>query len=386
LIRTGILGGTFDPIHKSHIDIAQMAKEALQLEEIWILPDGDPPHKKTNVPGEERLEMAELAIEGLAGFSVLDLEVRRKGTTYTIDTLRELHSIRPGHSFTYIIGGDTLYKINTWRTFSDIAPLCEIAVIARAETDEKGLKEYAAYLAQEYGFRIWIIPGGESPVSSSEIRSRIARGQSTEGLLPKKVERYIARKRLYRDERIDRLRAELSPARFQHTLGVEETAIRLAARFGADAQKAAEAALFHDCAKCSYSHEQMIEICKRGGIHLEDNEKQIAQILHAPAGAVLAKELYGVTDPEVLDAIRWHTTGRKGLTTLEKIVFLADAIEPYRKPYPGLETIRELAKTDLDAAICQSAKDTQAYVAERSLPLNPCTAQMLEELDNKRKN
>lgn len=381
MIRTGILGGTFDPIHKAHIEIAQMAREALQLDEIWILPDGDPPHKKTNATGADRLEMARLAIDGICGFSALDIEIRRKGTTYTIDTLKELKRSRPGYQLTYIIGGDTLYKIETWHTFRDIAPLCDIAVIARAETDETELRRYAEYLAQTYGFRIWIVPGGESPVSSSEIRRRIARGLSVDDYLPKKVQRYIEKKHLYRDERIDKLRSVLTPARFKHTLGVEETAIRLAVDFGVDPAKAAEAALFHDCAKCSYSHQQMLEICKNGGLELDENEKQIAQILHAPAGAVLAKQEYGVTDPEVLEAIRWHTTGRKGLSKLEKIVFLADAIEPYRKPYPGLEKIRELARTDLDAAICQSARDTQAYVAARDLPLNPCTAQMLEELE-----
>lgn len=381
MIRAGILGGTFDPIHKSHVDIAQMAKEALQLDEIWILPDGDPPHKKTNAAGQQRLEMAELAIEGLAGFSVLDIEVRRSGTTYTIDTLRQLHAMRPGYQLTYIIGGDTLYKIETWHTFRDIAPLCDIAVIARAGTEEDHLRSYADGLAQKYGFRIWIVPGGESSVSSSEIRRRIARGLSVSDQLPQSVERYIAKNKLYRDERIEKLRSVLTPARFRHTLGVEETAIRMAMRFGADPEKAAEAALLHDCAKCSYSQQEMLDICARGGLQLDDNERNIAQILHAPAGAVLAREEYGVTDPEVLSAIRWHTTGRRGLTKLEKIVFLADAIEPYRKPYPGLEKIRELAKTDLNAAICQSARDTQTYVAARGLPLNPNTAEMLAELE-----
>lgn len=191
-----------------------------------------------------------------------------------------------------------------------------------------------------------------------------------------------SKKGLYQDERIEKLRSALTIARFQHTLGVEETAICLARRFGADPKKAAEAAMFHDCAKCSYSQKEMLEICERAGMHLDENERGIAQILHAPAGAVLARDEYGVTDPEVLDAIRWHTTGRRGLTKLEKIVFLADAIEPYRKPYPGLDKIRELAKTDLNAAICQSARDTQAYVTARGLPLNPNTTQMLDELEH----
>lgn len=382
MIRAGILGGTFDPIHKAHLLIAQMAREALQLDEIWILPDGDPPHKKTIAKGTDRLHMAELAVEGMPGFHVLDMEVRRRGTTYTIDTLRELLKNRPDCHLSYIIGGDTLYKIESWHTFREIAPLCDIAVIARAGMQEEELRRCADRLAREYGFRIWIVPGGESSVSSSEIRWRIARGLPVGQELPAKVDKYIRKNGLYRDERLEKLRSVLTPARFRHTLGVEEMAIRLAKRFGADEDKAAEAALFHDCAKCSYSHEEMVRICDDAGLALEENERDIAQILHAPAGAVVARQEYGVTNPEVLEAIRWHTTGRAGLTTLEKIVFLADAIEPYRKPYPGLETIRKLAQSDLDAAICQSARDTQAYVAARGLPLNPNTEKMLNELQN----
>ena len=104
----------------------------------------------------------------------------------------------------------------------------------------------------------------------------------------------------------------------------------------------------------------------------------------ARAGAALARSEYGVTDPEVLDAIRWHTTGHAGMTLLAKVVFLADAIEPYRKPYPGIEKIRRLARKGLDEAVCQSARETQKHVAARSLPLNPNTAAMLAELDHKK--
>lgn len=380
VIKAGILGGTFDPIHRAHLLIAQMAKEALQLDEIWIMPDGDPPHKQTQARGGDRLRMAEMAVADIPGFRVLDMEVLRDGTTYTIDTLRELQSARPDCHLTYIIGGDTLYKIETWHDYRDIAPLSDIAVIARAGTDDTSLRLQADRLAKEYGFRIWIVPGGESAISSSEIRRRIARGMPVSQELPPKVEQYIRKNGLYQDARIEKLKTALTPARFRHTLGVEEMAIRLAKRFDADADKAAEAALFHDCAKCAYSQEEMVRICEEAGLTLEENERDIAQIMHAPAGAVIARREYGVTDPEVLEAIRWHTTGRAGLSKLEKIVFLADAIEQYRKPYPGLEKIRELAKKDLDAAICQSARDTQAYVAARGLPLNPNTEKMLKEL------
>lgn len=384
MIKTGILGGTFDPIHTAHIAIARRVRRAMSLQEIWILPDGDPPHKRTRASAEDRLRMAELAVEGESGFSASGAEIQRQGTTYTLDTLLELRRILPDREWVYIIGGDTLYKIETWHEFRKIAPLCEMAVVARAGTDESALSKKADELRRDYGFRIRIVRGGNSDISSSEIRRRVARGLPTQGLLADSVRRYIDQRGLYRDERIDRLRSALPPARFTHTLGVEETARSLAERYGVDPEKAAEAALFHDCAKCGYTAREMIRICEENGVPIDRNERAIPQILHAPAGAALARSLYGVTDPEVLEAIRWHTTGRAGLTKLEKIVFLADAIEPNRKPYPGIETIRTLARNDIDRAICESAKDTQAYVASRSMALNPKTAEMLAELQGER--
>ena len=391
MIRTGILGGTFDPIHKAHTSIAMLAKEALALDEIWLLPDGDPPHKRIQAGGEDRLRMAELAARGYPGFRAIDIEVRRQGTTYTVDTLRQLRAESPERMFVYIIGGDTLDKLPFWHEAEALPALCEIAVIAREERGraancslEEELRAQAEDLMARYGFCIHVIPGGNSAVSSSDIRRRVARGLPTKSMLAPSVARYIEEKGLYRDARIDRLREKLTPQRYRHTLGVEEAARRLARRYGADEDKAAEAALFHDCAKCAYTREEMLEICEKGGIELVDNEREITSILHAPAGAALARSEYGVTDPEVLDAIRWHTTGHAGMTLLAKVVFLADAIEPYRKPYPGIEKIRRLARKGLDEAVCQSARETQKHVAARSLPLNPNTAAMLAELDHKK--
>ncbi|MBQ5510289.1 MAG: nicotinate-nicotinamide nucleotide adenylyltransferase, partial [Prevotella sp.] len=133
LIRTGILGGTFDPIHKAHTSIAMLAKEALALDEIWLLPDGDPPHKRIQAGGEDRLRMAELAARGYPGFRAIDIEVRRQGTTYTVDTLRQLRAESPERMFVYIIGGDTLDKLPFWHEAEALPALCEIAVIAREE-------------------------------------------------------------------------------------------------------------------------------------------------------------------------------------------------------------------------------------------------------------
>ena len=145
-----------------------------------------------------------------------------------------------------------------------------------------------------------------------------------------------------------RLKKELDAARYAHTLGVEQTAREMARQFGEDEEKAALAGLLHDCAKC-LPLSQMVKAAKDE--KLDPVMKESKALMHAVAGMHLAQDVYDVHDPEVLGAIRWHTTGHANMTRLEKIVYLADMIEPNRKPYPGLKALRKLCMTDLDEAI-----------------------------------
>lgn len=144
-----------------------------------------------------------------------------------------------------------------------------------------------------------------------------------------------------------RLQHVLKPSRYQHTLGVEETAVRLAETYGADAQRARLAGLLHDCGK-------------EAGDALG----------HAAAGAVLAEQEYGITDPEILSAIRYHTTGKPDMSLLEKIIFVADYIEPGRSQAPRLSELRELAFQDLDQTIVEILEDTFAYLNGKQIPID----------------
>ena len=151
-----------------------------------------------------------------------------------------------------------------------------------------------------------------------------------------------------REKMAYRLKKELDAARYAHTLGVEKTAREMAEKFGVDEEKAALAGLLHDCAKCM-PLSQMTKAAKNE--KLDPVMKESKALMHAVAGAHVAQDVYDVHDPEVLGAIRWHTTGHANMTKLEKIVYLADMIEPNRKPYPGLEALRKLCMTDLDEAM-----------------------------------
>lgn len=185
-------------------------------------------------------------------------------------------------------------------------------------------------------------------------------------------------KGLYDFSRMTRkLSKELDEDRFAHTLGVAYTATALAMRYDIDLDQARAAGLLHDCAKC-LSDKKKIAVCEKGGIEISAAEQRNPFLLHAKAGAYLADKDYEVKDPEVLSAIRFHTTGRAGMTPLEKIVFLADYIEPGRNKAQNLPLIRKTAFQDLDRAIYLTLRDTLNYLKNKDSDLDETTAAAFE--------
>ena len=160
--------------------------------------------------------------------------------------------------------------------------------------------------------------------------------------------------------------------RFAHTLGVEFTAAALAMKYQADVTDAQIAGLLHDCAKC-LTDEKRVSICEKHQIPMTDIERRNPFLLHAKVGEYLAREKYGITNPDILNAIRFHTTGRENMSLLERIVFVADYIEPGRRQAPNLTEIRQLAFTDLDAAILKILEDTLSYLKATGGELDPMT-------------
>lgn len=160
--------------------------------------------------------------------------------------------------------------------------------------------------------------------------------------------------------------------RFEHTLGVEYTAAALAMCHGACVTDARIAGILHDCAKC-LTDEKRLAICGKHNIPVSDIEKRNPFLLHAKVGAYLAKEKYGVEKEDILNAVLYHTTGREGMSLLEKIIFVADYIEPGRKQAPNLPEIRELAFRDLDEAMRKILGDTLEYLKSRGGEVDPMT-------------
>lgn len=173
------------------------------------------------------------------------------------------------------------------------------------------------------------------------------------------------------------LRKELDDARFQHTLGVMYTAASMAMCHGADLEQALLAGLLHDCAKCIPS-EDKIKMCQKQDIPVTEVEYANPGLLHAKLGAYLAEQKYHVTDSVILDAIRYHTTGRPAMTQMDKIIYIADYMEPGRKELPNMNDVRYLAFHDLDACLYRILHDSLEYLKSGNKPLDPLTEETFQ--------
>ena len=218
-MEVGLFGGTFNPIHNGHLSIARQAQEALGLERILFIPTGDPPHKPgTNLaPAEDRLEMVRLALQSEPKFSFSDIEVRRPGKSYSIDTVRTLQQVYgPTAHFSFLIGIDAFLDVPAWRHPETLLTLCSFVVISRPGTSFRSLGRLsllpplpleALRDLDEGRIRRFDVPVGRQQltclqlppcdISASDIRARIRQGRSPANLLPPPVESYILHHHLY---------------------------------------------------------------------------------------------------------------------------------------------------------------------------------------------
>ncbi len=356
-LRIAVFGGTFDPPHRGHKLAVETAQRALQPDLTLVIPTGIPPHKQ-HEPGAatalQRLEMARLAFQGMDGVEVSDLEAAKPQVGYTYLTVQRLGEQYPGADITLIMGGDMFLSLLTWREAEWLCRNVSLCVMSRREGSDGDIEAHADKLRDEFGTRVTVVPLPVLELSSTWLREALPKGQGSEYLEPE-VMRYILRHRLFGAMAdADWLRChalrELGNYRLVHTLGCEYEAVRLARRWGADEDKARIAAILHDCTK-AIDFDGQLKICAEYGITEHGMGKEQYKLFHAITGAAVAEHEYAA-GADVVSAIRWHTTGRPQMTTLEKVIYIADFIEPGRD-FPGVETVRSLAYRDLDMALAE---------------------------------
>ncbi len=394
-MKIGVYGGTFNPIHLGHLEAARFAIEYLHLDRLYLIPAGIPPHKQlagdTPAP-EQRLEMVRLASDAIGPAAQADdLELRREGRSYTLDTLRLLKNRHPKDRLYLLMGTDMFLTFHLWRDPQEIVKLCTLCAFGRSEKDSEELfSVQRAYLAETLGADVVTLSLPHIvDISSTQLRGMLAEGQGREYLEPA-VYGYILREGLYgvtrdlKDLSLEELRfasiSMLRHKRVPHVLGTEETAARLALRWGEDEETARRAALLHDCTK-KLDGEQHREIFRQYNVSLDPEEWREEKLYHAISGAAVAKHVFGVS-PEIERAIRWHTTGKADMTTLEKILYLADYIEPTRD-FCDLTELRDLAFRDLDAAMLLGLEMSIQSLEKRGVAVNSFSVRAREYLKGK---
>ena len=386
MARIGIFGGSFNPPHNGHLHAAQVCLEKLELDKVIFVPAAEPPHKTLAVgspTAAERLRLTELAVARHDAMQVSDAELRREGRSYTVDTLRQFRADYPHDELFLLMGTDMFCSFDTWREPQEISKLAAIVCMMRTDPNPKlseQLSECAERYRKEYGCHIVFLENDAVEISSTEVRRMLFFGCG-EAYLPKDVMLEIETNGFYgtnldcRNLPYDQLRERSlslhKPKRAAHADGCSVFAAELAERYGANREHAIRAGILHDITK-ALTPEQHRMICEKYDVFLTEDEKHYPKLLHAPTGAAIAEHIFGENEA-VCTAIRWHTTGRAGMSLLEKIIYIADYAEPNRS-FEGLELLRHILTRDLDAAILMGLEMSIQSLVERKLPISEQSA------------
>ncbi|MDR1796262.1 MAG: nicotinate-nucleotide adenylyltransferase [Clostridiales Family XIII bacterium] len=366
--RIGVFGGSFDPVHTGHLMLAENARVQAHLARVLFMPTHIQPFKqgKEVSPDDDRLRMLQFALRDNPYFGVSTVEIDRGGVSYTIDSLRMLKEDFQFRTV-FILGTDMFLMIEKWHKADELLREFDLAVGVRPGYRHDEAIALAGKLRAAYGTRIDLIDNPPIELSSTELREALrpyatgapgaeaSRGEakySLRYLVPEDVRRFLF------------VRAKEGESRFAHTKRVMDLAAYMATLFGEDPHRAQIAALLHDYCKLDGGGEAAM---------LENN------LAHGPMAAEAARSEFGVTDEDVLSAIRWHTTGRAGMSRLELIIFLADTVEPGRT-YDGADRLRALCLEDLEKGGYTVLVELREYLLKKGYTVTSSTEEAIVDL------
>lgn len=385
-MRIGIFGGTFNPPHLGHKHLAEEIRKKAELDKIIVIPACTPPHKVSNelADGAHRMKMCELIFND-DFYEISDLEIKRQGKSYTVDTVAELKMLYPDDELFLIIGADMLMSFDKWYRYEDILSDVTLCVTVRDDdvknTDLSAFAKNVLMLDEEKG-EIIIADVEPYVCSSTDVRKQLSSGLDATKLTSVEICNYARLNLLYESPCMDYkklLREKLDDYRFLHSLNVAESAAMLALMYGGDEEKAYFAGLVHDIMKNATKEEQL-QIMEKGDIILSRTEKNNPKLWHAMAGECYLRTELGITDKEILSAVRYHTTGKAGMSLLDKIIYIADYISAERN-YPDVNVMRELAITkDLDEAALYALKYSFTSLSQQERLIHPDSVDYYNEL------
>ena len=389
-MKIGIYGGTYNPPHTGHLLAAKQAVQILGLDKLLLIPDRIAPHKEIPAGSptpQQRLEMLCIAASGEPKMEVSDIELKREGPSYSYLTVEALREMYPDAELILLMGTDMFLSFHTWREPERITKHATLGVFYRGEKGEKEKIQARRAEMEQAGAKVELLENRILSISSTQLRRLIAFHCADE-FLPAGVGDYIRENGLYesgadwKNLPMEQLEAVvlrlLNPNRVAHVLGCRDTAMELARRWGADENDAARAGILHDITKALDGPLQLT-LCREYGTMLSDFSRKYPKTLHALTGSLVAKRIFGENDA-VCEAIRHHTTGKADMNLLEKIIYVADYMEPNRT-IPGVETLRTLAFTDIDAALKLGLEMTLNHLAKQGAEVSPESKEALAFLN-----
>lgn len=373
-MKIAIFGGTFNPVHNEHVNIVKSAKSALKADKILVVPSYITPLKTGAITasGKDRLEMCRLAFSGIDGIEVSGMEIESGGVSYSYLTCEKLKKLYGDAEIYFIIGADSLAGFHLWKYPDRILNCVTLAVCARESEGvlNSAVKEYK----KRFDKKLVIIPYVGKKVSSTNVRISCAADEDISLSVPESVCEYIRSNGLYKSEYAEEVKKYLTEARYAHTLRVVKLALQNAKRLNLDEKSVITAAILHDCAKYI-----------KGGKELEGFEfpqNVPPPVMHQYTGAYVAEHTFNIKDENILNAIKYHTSGRADMTPLEKLIFLADMLEEGRN-FSGGEELRKLFYEDINKCLFSALKHQINYLKSQNAEIYPLTLQAYQFLKEK---
>jgi len=375
-MKTLVFGGSFDPPHRGHAALLRAAAERVRPDRILVVPAYHAPLKGVpSAPAAARAKLARLGVVARLParwrrVAHVDMsEARAKRPVHTVETLSRLKALAPDGEFHFVCGQDAAASFGRWK---DPARLKRLATWWYGRRPGKHPPAPAHFRR---------LPGRFPDISSTELRSALALGEDCSHALSPGVLAVARRRGLYSLDILDRLRKTLSPSRCAHTLNVTALAEALARRHGADTGQARLAGLLHDMGR-RMPPPLMADYARRRRLRIPELALTAGLeplLLHAHISEDIARREFGVTDPEVLSAIRKHTLGDPEMSLLDKVVYVADACS-FDRLHHGTARARALAFADLDAAFTRCVADKLAHALARGAWLHPLTVTLWNRL------
>lgn len=393
--KLAIYGGSFDPIHVGHVALAEAAVNELGLDRLVFMPAYVSPFKMDAKAsdGRDRCAMIESVLPLNNAFSLSEYELKKGGeASYTIETLRYFEQITDARLY-FVLGFDSVIYLDKWYKGEEILRDFSLITGRRPDTDDSEGMRIIEGFRERYGADIHVLDMEPVDAASSDIRERVKNGETITGLVTSGVEEYIKEHRLYIQsdtvykkfcndaEALERyMKDNLKESRYRHSLGVEKMAVKLAEIYGADTEKAAFAGRYHDIAKC-FDAETMDGYIRR--YSLDESLTGDTALAHSKVGAAILKHEFDVTDDDILNAVAFHTTARRGMSPLEQITFVADVVEENRT-YPDLKYYQDLALSDLDRCTKEILEYTISDLTEKQRHIDKDTLEAYDFIRDKR--